>query len=96
MSRTKRKSPHWATEENSLKNAEFAKTVIGAPSHWLRPERDAFSHGFDKMGRKTPILNPETREEVCGENNKQEIRNHLTRKVRRAGKVAIREGLKEE
>jgi len=96
MSRTKRTIPHWATQERQDEIAEFVERVSNAPSQWSRPERDPFFHGFDKLGRKTPIGDPETREEVWGENNKQELRTRLAHKVRRDGKTTIREELKDE
>jgi len=89
MSRTKRHVPHWATPEQLAKLVEYVRPKI-------IPERAAFYHGYDKMGRKSSILNPDDREEVWGEKNKRYLRTKLSRKVRRYGKKLIQEQLEED
>jgi hypothetical protein len=62
VSRTKRKIPYWATPYKLFELVEHFKGISNAPA--INPEREAFFHGYDKMGRKSSILDPIEREEV--------------------------------
>ena len=96
MSRTKRHIPHWATPKRAEELKEYAKVVVNAPISWKNMERNAFFIGSDKLGRKTPILDPDEREEVWGEGNKRSVRTRLARQARRQGKEEIATQIEED